>query len=418
MQQLPLPRTIWERLPPGRRALIVDPYDNWPPRAGDGVFISGWQYRNRLMALERWSRPRRAHRAFARQFGAPPLVEDSYGAQPARRLVEICRHLVAAPGRVSALVRDLVRREPFDLVWATFSAGHFAGHFLWDSSQLADADTLTDADRGALARVLEDVYEAIDRAVGEILETCDQDTDMIELSPIGMGSFTSWADALPEMLHAVLEQGRNGHAAGSSMFRLRAAVPSSFRAAVANVLPAAAVHELAARLYLQGVDWARTRAVALPGEHNGYVRLNVRGRERDGIVAPDAMEAVMQQIADGLPTFLDESGAPTVEAVERPHMGNGAGARLLPDLVVRWADRPSTGVGTIRSERFGEIRRHGKVGLSGHHCDGAWAVMRPGRSRLRALARRPRLVDVGASICAVLGGDSAGLAGESFFDHS
>jgi predicted AlkP superfamily phosphohydrolase/phosphomutase len=280
MRSMTLPRSVWELLPPGRRALVIDPYDHWPPSAGEGVFVSGWQYRNRVAALERWSVPAGAHRRLSRRFGAPPLLEDAYGAQPARRLLEARHRLLAAPARVSALVRDLLVHERFDLVWATFSAGHFAGHFLWDTSQIADGDAVSQAEQTMLARTVEEVYEAVDRAIGEILDALADDADVIVLSPIGMGPFTSRADMLPELLEAVLEGRADGAAAGSSMFRLRASVPSSLRAAVARVLPSRAVHELAARLYLQGVDWSRTRAIALPGEQNGYVRLNLRGRDQ------------------------------------------------------------------------------------------------------------------------------------------
>jgi predicted AlkP superfamily phosphohydrolase/phosphomutase len=409
MRSLPLPRTIWERLPPNRRALVVDPYDNWPPRNGNGVFVSGWQYRNRVMALERWSVPRNVYRKFSGRFGAPPLVEDSYGAQPARRLLGVRRYLIAAPARVSALITDLLARERFDFIWASFSAGHFAGHFFWDTSQIAESSLLHPGEQATLQRTIEDVYEAIDRAIGEILAALGEDTDVIVLSPIGMGSFTSRSDVLPDLLQAVLG---GGAGAGSSIFRLRAAVPSSLRAAVARVLPTTAVHELAARLYLQGVDWSRTRAIALPGEHNGYVRLNVRGRERDGIVAPEQVDEVLDELVEGLATFRDDDGGEAIAAIERPKVGEGPGVLLLPDLVIRWSDRPSGGVRALRSERFGEVRRRGKIGLSGHHCEGAWAVVLPGTSRLRALDRQPRLIDVASTVCAILGGDDVGLDGE------
>lgn len=416
MRSLALPRTVWERLRPGRRALVVDPYDNWPPSAGEGLFVSGWQYRNRVAALERWSVPADAHRRLSRRFGPPPLLEDAYGAQPARRLLEARRHLIAAPARVSALVTDLLERERFDLVWATFSAGHFAGHFLWDMSQIVDGDAVAPAEQSMLGRTVEDVYEAVDRAIGEILDALDEDADAIVLSPIGMGPFTSRSDMLPELLDAVLDGRADGAAAGSSIFRLRAAVPSSLRAAVARTLPARAVHELAARLYLQGVDWSRTRAIALPGEHNGYVRLNVRGRERDGIVAPEEVDELLDELVEGLATFCDDDGQPAVAAVERPDVGKGAGAALLPDLVVRWSERPSAGVRALRSERFGEVARRGKVGLSGHHSPDAWGVVVPRASRLRSIGRRPRLVDVAATVCELLGGDSEGLRGEPLLE--
>src|SRR5205085_7474982 len=296
MRSFPLPRTAWERLPAGRRALVVDPYDNWPPRSGDGVFVSGWQYRNRVAALERWSVPPKAHASLSGRFGAPPLVEDAYGEQPTRRLVQARRRLLAAPARVSAAVRYLLGRERFDLLWATFSAPHFAGHFLWGKEHPELEDTVAE------------VYEAVDAAIGEIVAALPGDTDAIVLSPIGMGPFTSRADMLPEVLEAVLGGRTNGAAAGSSAFRLRAAVPSGLRAAVASALPAGVVHELAARLYLQGVDWSRTRAVALPGEHNGYVRLNVRGRERDGLVEPGQVDELLDELAAGIATFRDEDG--------------------------------------------------------------------------------------------------------------
>jgi predicted AlkP superfamily phosphohydrolase/phosphomutase len=333
-------------------------------------------------------------------------VEDAYGSQPVRRLRRARRHLLAAPARVAAAVTHLLARERFDLVWATFSAPHFAGHFLWDSPH------------AGLERAVEEVYEAVDAALGEILAALDGAVDVIVLSPIGMGPFTSRSDLLPELLAAVLGERAERPAAGSSIFRLRASVPSALRAAVASMLPAGVVHELAARLYFQGVDWSRTRAVALPGEHNGYVRLNVRGRERDGVVDPAEVDELLDRLAEGLVTFRDADGGEAIAAVERPEIGDGPGTARLPDLVVRWADRPSAGVPALRSERFGEVRRHGDPGLSGHHREEAWAVLVPAASRIRALDRRPRLVDVAATVCAVLGGDPTGLAGEPLLEPS
>jgi predicted AlkP superfamily phosphohydrolase/phosphomutase len=195
------------------------------------------------------------------------------------------------------------------------------------------------------------------------------------------------------------------------MFRFRALIPTSVRAGVASVLPGAAVKEIAARLYLARVDWSRTRAVALPGERNGYVRLNVRGRERDGIVRPAEVDLLLDELTTGLSTFVDEAGHAAVESVERVDHGAGSRAQLLPDLVIRWADRPSAGVQVLRSPGLGEIRREGKVGLSGHHRDDGWAVLLPSPSHRAALDGTPGLADVAATACALLGGDGAGLAG-------
>lgn len=415
MHSLPLPESLWERLSPTNRSLVVDPYDHWRPRRLNGVCVNGWQYRNRVAALERFSIPADAGRELTRRFGPAPLVEDTYGAQPGRRLLALRPHLVAAPGRVAAAVTHWLARDRFDLVWATISAGHFAGHFLWDTSQLA-GDEMSAPARLELEGTLEDVYEATDAALGSILEALPQEADLILLSPLGMGPFTSLADFLPDMLDAVLGGGvRERAAPGSSMVRFRALVPSSVRAGVASLLPGAAVKEIAARLYLARVDWARTRAVALPGERNGYVRLNVRGRERDGIVRPAEVDRLLDELTAGLATFADEQGDAAVESFERIDHGAGSHAELLPDLVVRWADRPSAGVQALRSPGLGEIRREGKVGLSGHHREDGWAVLLPAPAHRASLDGMPALADVAASACALLGGDGAGLAGRPLF---
>src|SRR5262245_45305125 len=55
MDALPKPETVWERLArAGRRALVIDPYQSWRPRGEAGFWVSGWQFRNR-MVLARWS---------------------------------------------------------------------------------------------------------------------------------------------------------------------------------------------------------------------------------------------------------------------------------------------------------------------------------------------------------------------------
>ena len=101
-------------------------------------------------------------------------------------------------------------------------------------------------------------------------------------------SNTSRADLLPEMLRAILDPEHHApdEAPSGSIWRLRAALPSGLRAKVAGLLPEKVALDLTARLEVRGFDWSRTRAFAHPAENQGYIRLNLRGRERDGIVDP------------------------------------------------------------------------------------------------------------------------------------
>jgi predicted AlkP superfamily phosphohydrolase/phosphomutase len=173
--------------------------------------------------------------------------------------------------------------------------------------------------------------------------------------------------------------------------------------------------ELTARLELRGIDWARTAAFAHPADNQGYVRLNLRGRERDGIVAEADAGELLTVIADGLATFCDPDGRLAVARIDRvAERYDGARAGQLPDLVVQWSERPATTLTGLHSARFGDVLRRGTgSGRSGNHTAGdAWAVVVPGVSAPRAPTRPPRLADVARTIAAVCGVDGEGLAGE------
>ena len=196
---------------------------------------------------------------------------------------------------------------------------------------------------------------------------------------------------------------------------MRAAVPARLRSAIAAAIPDRVALDLTARLELRGLEWASTRAFAHPADNQGYIRFNIEGRERDGVVAPSDVDALVQEIASGLLTFSDPDGAPAVEDVVRvAERYPGDRTERLPDLAVRWLQRPATSLTGVRSPRFGEVTRRGSgSGRSGNHTPGdAWALVVPGASSVRESTRPARLVDVAATVCEVVGADREGLPGE------
>jgi predicted AlkP superfamily phosphohydrolase/phosphomutase len=201
-----------------------------------------------------------------------------------------------------------------------------------------------------------------------------------------------------------------------AIWRLRAAVPAPVRAGVAGAIPPKAARELTAKLELRGHAWETTRAFAHPADNQGYVRFNLRGREREGIVAADDAAALGEEIAEGLASFEDPDGAPAVESVRRvADLYPGLRAGRLPDLVVRWSPRPATELRELVSPRYGVARRAGAgSGRSCNHTPGdAWALVVPGAGEHRDPSRPARLIDVAATVCAATRADRSGLAGES-----
>ncbi|MDN5931637.1 MAG: hypothetical protein L0I24_11335 [Pseudonocardia sp.] len=411
------PPPVWERLGrAGTRTLAVDPYESRPPAdAPPGELVCGWQLHDRVV-LRQWASPSTTHRRLERLFGPPQPVDEVFGRHTVAEMLGLRRRLLAAPGRVADAAELFLAEQRFDLAWLTFCAAHVAGHQFWDLSQLDPTRLDADAER-VLGSTLDDVYAAVDAALGRVLRALPADADLMVVSPVGMDVNTSRADLLPEMLRAVLDPTTvEQPSAPGSIWRLRAALPSGARAKVASALPERVTLDLTSRLEMRGVDWSTTRAFAHPAENQGYIRVNLRGRERDGIVAQEDVKDLMDEIAAGLLTFTGLDGSPAVRSVERVAdlFGTGDRAHQLPDLIVRWADTPATRVEGVRSERFGTVLRHGVgSGRSGNHTEGdAWALVVPGASRHHRPSRPPRLEDVAATAAALAGADTSGMAGE------
>ncbi len=417
----PAAPAVWERLArAGRDTLAVDPYECHPPALSRGLLLGGFGMRERVV-LERWARPRGSDRALRRRHGRPPEVTEVFGAQRTRELKRLREQFLAAPSRVADVAIEQLAARSFDLVWLTFAASHLAGHRLWEVPPYLGG--LSPDDRESLGGALGDVYAEVDAQLGRVLAALPDEADVIVCSVLGMDVNTSRAEMLPGMLAAVLGGGTGiaGEDSDSGgMWRLRAALSGRMRAAVASAMPDRLALELTARLELRGVDWSTTRAFAHPADNQGYIRFNLKGRERDGIVEAEEVGELAEQIRAGLGDFRDPDGAPAVAAVEVVgERWHGEAAQRLPDLVVRWRPTSSVAVDALHSPRFGTVRRDGVgSGRTGNHTDGdAWAILAPGAARLRDPGRPARVADIPATVAALAGAETEGLSGEPLLER-
>ena len=413
-EAFPAPPPIWERLAAhGRSTLVIDPYESHEPRRAEGALVCGWGLRERVV-MPSWSAPASTARRLRARFGTAPDVTETFGRHGAGELLALREAALEAGGRTAAAARLLLAESSFDVAWLTFAAPHIAGHRLYAPGADLLAGLAPEV-RGLLRDAPGEILEATDAAVGEVLDALPDDADVIVCSALGMGPDTSRADLLPGMLAAVAE-GRPAQPEaggdGDLVWRLRDGLGSGVRRRVAAAIPDGAALALTARLELGGVDWASTRAFAHPADNQGYVRLNLRGRERNGVVDASAADELLAEIAAGLRTFRDPDGEPAVAAVEEPEgREDGRFGRRLPDLVVRW--RATPGAGLVESELHGTVQRRGHgTGRTGNHTDGdGWAILAPGASGHSDPGRPARLVDVPATVAALSGIPSEGLAG-------
>jgi predicted AlkP superfamily phosphohydrolase/phosphomutase len=120
---------------------------------------------------------------------------------------------------------------------------------------------------------------------------------------------------------------------------LRAALPWSVRFRLHQRLSPEQRDRAMQALWLQQTDWAHTRAFSQPEPGHGWIRLNVEGREPEGLVAPGPeARALEDEIAEELRLLTNaDTGEPAVaQVLRRDDLGPGARAGDLPDLVLRF----------------------------------------------------------------------------------
>jgi predicted AlkP superfamily phosphohydrolase/phosphomutase len=152
---------------------------------------------------------------------------------------------------------------------------------------------------------------------------------------------------------------------------------------------------------LKDVNWSKTAAYGL-GINGLY--LNLKGREREGVIEPgDEREALLTELAGRLEAITDAGGERVIRKVYRAdQVYAGSATALAPDLIVGY----SRGYRASWATCLGEIPKDEDVLLdnespwSADHCADALEVPGVLFSNRPLRAKHPRLVDLAPSILA------------------
>jgi predicted AlkP superfamily phosphohydrolase/phosphomutase len=225
-----------------------------------------------------------------------------------------------------------------------------------------------------------DVYVALDRAIGELVDSAHSDAAVVFFSGPGMGpSYTG-----SYMLDAILRrlEGLDVVREPNLMDALKDAyakyLPTKWRRRVNKFRggrrPAGEAENPGARKYFQ-----------VPHNRNaGAIRINLCGREPNGRVSPDKYDDVCAELIGQLREVInvDTGRSIVADVVKVRETCRGPQRDSLPDLMVIW-DRPVP-INTIQSERIGRmtnIYRGVRTGDHTPHCVFmlAAAGVQPGR---------------------------------------
>ena len=240
-----------------------------------------------------------------------------------------------------------------DRVSHMFYRGLDEGHPLYESS--------SNEARGAI----EWIYEEADRILGKTMDKLAPDDRLIVLSDHGFNSFRRSVHLNRWLVEKGFMASRPGQPDSESLF--------------------------------SNVNWTRTQAYAI-GLNGIY--LNLKGRERLGVVRAEQVEQLKREISEQLVDFVDpDTGAPVVLNVydaEDVYAGGEIGH--APDLVIGYAEgyRASwqTALGGVPARLVEDNLRN----WSGDHCveptlvPGVLFTSFPMDSTVQSIGELPRLV--------------------------
>jgi predicted AlkP superfamily phosphohydrolase/phosphomutase len=345
-----------------------------------------------------------------------PLEE--FGPQTRAGLAWMRRRLLEATEQQGALGAALLAREAWDLFLFVFGPPHRGGHYLWDSSQV-EGRGQPDGDGGvrALEGALREVYRACDVALGRLLERAPPQARVLVFALHGMGRHPGWVDYCPAILLRI-ENPRGGQATRAGlMHRLDRALPRRLIRRVTTCMPPALQDRLVTCWHGSMLDSHSSRVLPLGMDVAGFIRVNLRGRERHGLVAPgEEYAAVCREVKEAFLSFRDlRTEKPIVERVY--HVDELAPAEApyrdrLPDLVITWSEDSAIDSPGVRSEEYGELRwsRPSRLpsGRSGNHRAKGWFVAAGEGIPAGARADGHGLVDLAPTVCRWLGVEPRG----------
>lgn len=307
----------------------------------DGAQVVEWG------AYDHYSRfsssPDRLTTDILKAFGNHPFIEREFEvALHRRRDFPILRALIIEGVRQKLeLNLHLLKNYQPRLFFSVFGECHAAGHAFWRFHDPGHPGY----QRGtALTTALLDVYQALDKAIAEMLSALPPQAIFVVLSSQGFGLDSAADEGF--LCEFLVKTGMS--------------IPRSTSTQYASYVPAMIF------------DMAQSKAFPLPSDLQGFIRINLRGREPHGKVQPNDYAAVCQELETELLALRHrDSGAPVVKKVIQVNdMFAGPWKADFPDLSIVWnTDQIVT---AVESPTCGAIHRvpDPSAGGGNHHGAG------------------------------------------------
>jgi predicted AlkP superfamily phosphohydrolase/phosphomutase len=264
---------------------------------------------------------------------------------------------------------DALEKTKHGLCTCVFDTTDRVQHMFWRYLD-EDHPAAREVPRDQRPNVIEDLYQRMDRLIGRVMDQVDNDTLLMVVSDHGFKSFSRCVN-----LNAWLHQ--NGYLA------LKDGKTESGD-------------------WFDDVDWSRTRAYTM-GLNGLY--LNMKGREKQGIVDPAEADALKQELKAKLTGLADPaSGAAGITGVFiTGNVYQGPYTENAPDLLVGYGAGYRASWDSVLGKVTGLVFEDNLKAWSGDHCIDPRLVPGVLFSSHKFAEEKPAIVDVAPTILKLFG---------------
>jgi predicted AlkP superfamily phosphohydrolase/phosphomutase len=312
---------------------------------------------------------------------------DTTGPDDLEGMARVGARCVAGAQQRGRLAAQLAAVTKPDVLLVVFTEVHRASHLLWHTVDPTHPVHRTVGLDGAPsgAGALHDVVQEVDRQIARLVETVGPDATVLVFSLHGMRPTRGIPTLLEPLLRglgaSVVKPRRDrstAELAAEALGAVKRRIPGRLKDVYYRLLSRRVTSRLAQPpMAMPAYDWSRTTAVSLPTDQHGWIRLNLAGREADGLVDPREYENACARLERELRAVTTEDGQPVVRDVLRlASRFGGSPPRDLPDLVVHWHD--VTFASPIRIGAPPVSAYPIGMKFTGQHAPDGFFILRPG----------------------------------------
>jgi predicted AlkP superfamily phosphohydrolase/phosphomutase len=296
-----LEKTIWQIASENnKKSIVTYAILTWPIKHFNGILISGSlaPYGSNAQVVY----PNEIKTEIESKFGEIPFADVPNFREFSKE--EIIEETIKLSKKQFEITKYLIENKEWDFFFSVVGLSDRMNHSFW---KYMDKNHKNYEANSKFKDTLKEYYKFVDNYVGEIISLLDKDTKLIILSDHGitrMRTRVNLTDWLIKEGYLILKE---------------------------------PLHEKK-QFNLDLVDWTKTKVFAI-GAYEGQIFINLKGREKQGIVEPEEYPVLLEELDKKIRKISGEEGEVlNTQTFMKKEYFRGKCENVAPDLVVYFDD--------------------------------------------------------------------------------